>query len=107
MRARVGHPVAVFLKRNLAPNLRFCKKPFSILPNGFLPTLSGVGKMSIDQVRFKLQLVYDRCKIDLTTKAISNYPKARVNRTSFVVFSIPTNPTEGRLKKLIMNDFVS
>jgi len=72
-----GHTAAAFLKKKLGRN----HQVVVISPAAYYQWIPsniwvGVGKMTIDQVRFKLQPVYDRWKIDFKqAKATSIFPE--------------------------------
>ncbi len=65
--------------------------------------------MTIDQVRFKLQLVYDRCKIDFKQpKAISIYPEGESeSERPFVVIEYTDESHRGEIEKVDYDYFVN
>ncbi len=72
-----GHTAAAFLKKKLGRN----HEVVVVSPSAYYQWIPsniwvGVGKMTIDQVRFKLKPVYDRWKIDFKqAKAIAIFPE--------------------------------
>ena len=72
-----GHTAAAFLKKKLGSNHQVVvispAEYYQWIPSNIWV---GVGKMTIDQVRFKLQPVYDRWKIDFKqAKATAIFPE--------------------------------
>jgi len=72
-----GHTAAAFLKKKLGPNHQVVvvspSEYYQWIPSNIWV---GVGKMTIDQVRFKLRPVYDRWKIDFKqAKATAIFPE--------------------------------
>lgn len=76
-----GHTAAAFLKKKLGRN----HEVVVVSPTAYYQWIPsniwvGVGKMTIDQVRFKLKPVYDRWKIDFKqARATAIFPEGDVN----------------------------
>lgn len=81
-----GHTAAAFLKKKLGKN----HEVVVVSPSEYYQWIPsniwvGVGKMSIDQVRFKLKPVYDRWKIIFKqAKAVSIHPQGDAQSKAFV-----------------------
>lgn len=93
-----GHTAAAFLKKKLGNK----HNVVVVSPSAYYQWIPsniwvGVGKMTIDQVRFKLKPVYDRWKIDFKqAKAVAIYPEGDENTgRPFVKIEYTGEPNRG------------
>ncbi|MEA3446248.1 MAG: FAD-dependent oxidoreductase [Bacteroidota bacterium] len=98
-----GHTAAAFIKKKLGKK----HEVVVVSPNSYYQWIPsniwvGVGRMTIDQVRFKLQKVYDRWKINFKqAKAISIHPEGNAEISKgFVSIEYTTPERKGETEKV-------
>lgn len=98
-----GHTAAAFLRKKLGPQHRVIvvspSEYYQWIPSNIWV---GVGKMTIDQVRFKLEPLYNRWKIDFRqAKATAIYPEGdRESEKPFVTFEYTEQDRRGETGKV-------
>jgi len=98
-----GHTAAAILKRNLGRKHQVVvispAEYYQWIPSNIWV---GVGKMTVDQVRFKLQPVYDRWKIDFKqAKATAIYPEGdSESERPFVAIEYTSESHRGETEKV-------
>ena len=98
-----GHTAAAFLKKKLGSKHQVVvvspSEYYQWIPSNIWV---GVGKMTVDQVRFKLKPVYDRWKIDFKqAKAITIYPEGGVGSDRpFVGIEYTSEARRGELENV-------
>jgi sulfide:quinone oxidoreductase len=98
-----GHTAAAFLKKKLGRNHQVVVISPSAYYQWFPSNIwVGVGKMTIDQVRFKLQPVYDRWKIDFKqAKATAIFPEGdSESERPFVTIEYTHELRRGEIEKV-------
>ncbi|MCF8371231.1 MAG: NAD(P)/FAD-dependent oxidoreductase [Bacteroidales bacterium] len=98
-----GHTAAAFIKKKLGKN----HEVVVVSPNSYYQWIPsniwvGVGRMNIDQVRFKLKKVYDKWKIVYKqAKAVSIHPEgnAEINK-GFVSIEYTDSERKGETEKI-------
>jgi len=103
-----GHTAASFIKKKLGKK----HEVIVVSPSSYYQWVPsniwvGVGKMKVDQVRFKLKKVYDRWKIDFKqAKAISIHPEGnKDNERGFVSIEY-TDPKKVGEKEIVSYDYL-
>jgi sulfide:quinone oxidoreductase len=98
-----GHTAAAFLKQKLGKK----HDVVVITPNTYYQWIPsniwvGVGRMSVDQVRFKLKKVYDRWGIELIqAKATEIHPDGDDSTSNgFVTFEYTTEDKQGEVDRI-------
>lgn len=98
-----GHTAAAFIKKKLGK----AHQVVVVSPGAYYQWIPsniwvGVGKMTLDQVRFKLQPVYDRWKIDFRqAKAMAIFPEGdQTTERSFVSIEYTDETRRGETDKI-------
>ncbi len=103
-----GHTAAAFLKKKLGRN----HEVVVVSPSAYYQWIPsniwvGVGKMSIDQVRFKLKPVYDRWKIDFKqARATQLFPEGGNGFSKPYVEIEYTNEEQRGTKEVVEYDYL-
>ncbi len=103
-----GHTAAAFLKKKLGKK----HEVVVVSPASYYQWIPsniwvGIGKMSVDQVRFKLKRVYDRWKIDFKqAKATAIYPDGCAELDQACVAIEYTSPERKGETELVSYDFL-
>jgi sulfide:quinone oxidoreductase len=103
-----GHTAAAFLKKKLGKR----HEVIVVSPSAYYQWIPsniwvGVGKMTIDQVRFKLKPVYDRWKIDFRqAKALSIHPEGNESNISPFVTIQYTDESHRGLTDTLTYDYL-
>jgi len=98
-----GHTAAAFLKKKLGKK----HEVVVVSPNSYYQWVPsniwvGIGQMTVDQVRFKLDKVYKKWKIDYKqAKAISIHPEGDINsQRAFVSIEYVVGDKKGQVEKV-------